>query len=172
MSDSLIFIPPSVFGSAQATFTVENTKRVKDVLSQGGNIKDIIEGDLGFENRQYLFFLDGLVKYYTGIKVGKVYENHNDNVVVVANRIGSSEFGDNLFRSLNNHYSEDLVDCLIKSFKENKYVGFDFVCKTKNISSTTLYIGIFQKNGKVVYQNEIYSTTDDPIDILEYSKDS
>jgi hypothetical protein len=172
MSDSLIFIPPNVFGSAQATFTVENTKRVKDVLSEGGNIKDIIEGDLGFENRQYLFFLDGLVKYYTGIQVGKVYENYNDNVVVVANRIGSSEFGDNLFRSLNNHYSEDLVDCLIKSFKENKYVGFDFACRTKNISSTTLYVGVFEKNGKVVYQNEIYSTTDDPIDILEYSKES
>jgi hypothetical protein len=172
MSDSLIFIPPNIFGSAQAVFTVENTKRVRDILSEGGKFVDIIQGDSGFENRQYVFFLDDMVKYYTGIQVGKIYENHNDNVVVVANRIGSSEFGDNLFQSLNNNYSEDLVDCLIKSFKENKHVGFDFACRIKNISSTTLYIGVFRKNGQVVYQNEIYSTTDDPIDILEYSKET
>lgn len=166
MSDSLVFTPPNIFGSAQAVFTVENTKRVKDILSEGGKFVDIIEGDSGFENRQYVFFLDGLVKYYTGTKVGKVYENHNDNVVVVANRIGSSEFGDNLFRSLNNNYSEDLVDCLIKSFKENRYVGFDFACRPKNISSTTLYVGVFRKSGEVIYEDEIYSTTSDPIDLI------
>lgn len=168
MSDSLIFYPPDIFGSAQAVFTVENTKRVKDILSNGGNFEDIIKGDTNFENRQYVFFLNGLVKYYSGDKVGKVYENHNDKIVVVANRIGSSEFGDNLFRSLNKNYCEDLIDCLIKSFKENRYVGFDFACRTKDISSTTLYLGVFKKNGNVLYEKEIYSIIDDPILLLKY----
>lgn len=172
MSDSLVFVPPNIFGSAQAVFSVENTNRVRNILSEGGDVEDTIEGDLISEKRQYVFFLNGLVKYYTGTGVGKVYENHNDNIVVVANRIGSSEFGDNLFRSLNQNYSEDLVDCLIKSFKENRYVGFDFACKTKNISSTTLYLGVFEKNGNVFYEKEIYSIIDDPIGLLEYPNET
>ena len=172
MSDSLVFVPPNIFGSAQAVFSVENTNRVRNILSEGGDVEDTIEGDLISEKRQYVFFLNGLVKYYTGTGVGKVYETHNDNIVVVANRIGSSEFGDNLFRSLNQNYSEDLVDCLIKSFKENRYVGFDFACKTKNISSTTLYLGVFEKNGKVFYEKEIYSIIDDPIGLLKYPNET
>ena len=166
ISDNLLFIPPNIFGSIQALFSEENNDRVKQIFQSGGDFNNINDNDNHFKNRQYLFFENNNIKVFTGDNVKSPYTKFNDNIVVCANRIGKSEYGDSLYNSLVKHYSENIIDCIINSFKENKHVGFDGLCYDRGISSTTLHISIYNRSGDNLYYKEIYSPNQEPIDML------
>lgn len=163
LSDGLIFLPPNIFGTLQAGFTIDNTKRILEHFQNGGEFNNIHSGDGNPDSRQYLFFENDFVKTYTGESVRNTYERYNDNVIVLANTIGSTDYGDSFYNSLVNNYSDNLEDCIIKSFKENIHIGFDKRCKTRGISSTTLYVSVFTKEGENVFNKEIYSPDSEPI---------
>lgn len=166
ISDNLLFIPPNVFGSIQALFSETNNNRIKDHFKTGGEFKDINENDIYYQNRQYVFFENDTIKTFTGNQVKDSYTNYNDNVIVCANRIGKKQYGDNLYNSLLKHYSNNITECIINSFKENKYIGFDSSCYSKGISSTTLHISVYNRSGDIIYNKEVYSPDSEPIDQL------
>jgi len=166
ISDNLLFIPPNIFGSTQALFSETNCERVKQHFQNGSEFKDINNEDQYYNNRQYVFFENDIIKTFTGDNVKDPYTIFNDNIVVCANRIGKSEYGDGLYNSLVKHYSDNIKDCIINSFKENIHIGFDSVCYNKGISSTTLHISIYNRSGEIIYNKEIYSPDTEPIDQL------
>ncbi len=166
ISDNLLFIPPNIFGSIQASFSETNCHRVKYHFQNGGEFDNINNNDTLDHSRQYVFFENGTIKTYTGDNVKNAYTKFNNNIVVCANRVGKPEYGNSLFNSLVKHYSDNVKDCIINSFRENKHVGFDNVCTNKNISSTTLHISVYNKIGGIIYNKEIYSPNQEPIDML------
>ena len=166
LSDGLVFFPPDIFGTLQATFSVPNTNRIMLHYENGGRFDTIHIEDKGYNSRQYLFFENNQIKTFTGDKVTNVYERYNDNIIVLANTIGSTDYGDSFYNSLVNNYSDNLEDCIIKSFKENIHIGFDKRCKTREISSTTIYVSVFTKEGDVIYTKEIYSPDSEPIHLI------
>jgi hypothetical protein len=164
ISDNLLFIPPNIFGSTQALFSKTNCERVKQHFQNGGEFNDINNEDQYYNNRQYVFFENNIIKTFTGDKVKDPFEINNDNIVVSANRIGDIKYGFSLFRSLMENYSDDLVHCIIKSFRENKHIGFDSACQNRGISSTTFHISVYKKDGERIYYDEIYSPDAEPLD--------
>jgi hypothetical protein len=164
ISDNLLFIPPNIFGSIQATFSKQNCDRVKDHFINGGKFNGINNTDTIPNLRQYVFFINDEIWKYTGGDVKDPYEINSNNIVVSANRIGENKHGFSLFKSLMKNYSDDVVDCIIKSFRENKHIGFDRACQTRGISSTTLHISVYKRDGERIFYNEIYSPNEEPLD--------
>jgi len=164
ISDNLLFIPPNIFGSIQAIFSKENCDRVNDHFQNGGKFNGINNTDTIPNLRQYVFFIDDEIRKYTGGDVKDPYEINSNNIVISANRIGDYKHGFSLFKSLMKYYSDDVVDCIIKSFRENKHIGFDSVCQNRGISSTTFHISVYKKDGERIYYDEIYSPNEEPLD--------
>ena len=164
ISDNLLFIPPNIFGSTQALFSKTNCERVKQHFQNGGEFNDINNEDQYYNNRQYVFFENNIIKKFTGDKVKDPYEINSNNIVVSANRIGDYKHGFSLFKSLMKYYSDDVLDCIIKSFRENKHIGFDSACQNRGISSTTFHISVYKKDGERIYYDEIYSPDAEPLD--------
>lgn len=163
LSDGIVFIPPNIFGCLQATFNENNTNRIIDHFINGGGFNTIHDNDENSNGRQYLFFENNIVKTYTGDKVRNVYERYNDNIIVLANTIGSQDYGDSLYNSLIKNYSDNLQETIINSLKENIHIGFDKRCHPKGMSSTTVYVGVYTKEGKNIYNKEIYSEDSEPL---------
>ncbi len=166
LSDGVVFFPPNNFGVLQALSHESNNQRVIDIFRNGGTFDNIHDGDEKYQWRQYLFFQDDNVITYTGERIKNVYEKYNNNIIVLANSIGSKEYGDSFYNSLTRNYSDDLVDCIIKSLKENVHVGFDLRCEHLGISSTTVYVAVYERGGKNIFSKEIYSIDSEPIDKL------
>ena len=166
LSDALVFFPPNIFGTLQAIFDVPNTNRIMEHYKNGGTFDTIHNGDERYNDRQYLLFENNQIKTFTGDKVINVYEKYNDNIIVLANTIGSNDYGDSLYNSLVKNYSNDLQDCIVKSLKENIHIGFDKRCYSKGISSTTVYVAVYTKEGNPIYTKEIYSPDSEPISQL------
>lgn len=162
-SDSVVFIPPNIFGCLQATFSENNANRIRDHFKNGGDFNSINDNDKNGIGRQYLFFENNIVKTFTGEKVNYIYERYNDNIVVLANTIGSQDYGDSLYNSLIKNYSDNLQETIIKSLKENIHIGFDKRCHPKGISSTTVYVGVYTKEGNKIFGKEIYSEDSEPL---------
>lgn len=163
ISDQVVFFPPNIFGTLQAGFNIPNRDRIIEHYKNGGTFENIHNGDERYYNRQYLFFENNQIKTFTGDKVTSVYERYNDNIIVLANIIGSNDYGDSLYNSLVKNYSDNLEDCIIKSFKENIHIGFDKRCHSKGMSSTTVYVAIYTKLGNPILTKEIYSPYSEPI---------
>jgi hypothetical protein len=164
ISDNLLFIPPHIFGSIQATFSKQNCDRVRDHFQNDGKFNGINNTDTIPNLRQYVFFINDEIWKYTGNEVKDPFEIKSNNIVVSANRIGDFNHGYSLFKSLMKNYSDDIVDCILKSFRENKHIGFDRACQTRGISSTTFHISVYKKSGERVYHKEIYSPDSEPLD--------
>jgi hypothetical protein len=166
LSDGVVFFPPNTFGVLQALSHESNNQRVMDIYRNGGTFDHIHDGDEKPQWRQYLFFQDDNVITYTGERIKNVYENYDDNIIVLANSIGSKQYGDSFYNSLKKNYSDDLVDCITRSLKENVHVGFDLRCEHLGISSTTVYVAVYERGGKNIFSKEIYSIDSEPIDKL------
>jgi|LauGreDrversion4_2_1035121.scaffolds.fasta_scaffold115705_2 hypothetical protein len=166
LSDSLVFCPPSTFGSVQALFSSSNAQRVKDHFLEGKSFETIGDDDPYHSMRQYVFFNGGEIKEFTGDKVPLAFVKKEENIIVCGNRVGKESYGENLFNSLVKYYSNDLEDVIIKSFRENKYIGFDDVCKSRGISSTTFSLKLFQKSGKLISSRDLYHSSKDIIDLI------
>ena len=165
ISDNLVFIPEKVFGSVQAFFSSDNVLRVKRHLLDNGSFENINDADPHFDYRQYVFFIEDKVKVFTGERVKSSYVFESENIVVCGNRVGQEEFMISLFDSLCRNYSDDLESMLIKSFKENKFVGFDYACKDRGVSATTLCLRVYSKNGELICGKDLYHNSKDVLDL-------
>lgn len=165
INDSLVFIPNKTFGFVQALFSGGNVDRVKQHFLDGGVFEDINNGDPHFDYRQYVFFIEDKVKVFTGERVKSSYVFESENIVVCGNRVGQEEFMISLFDSLCRNYSDDLESMLIESFKENKFVGFDYACKDRGVSATTLCLRVYSKNGELICGKDLYHNSKDVLDL-------
>ena len=165
ISDNLVFIPEKVFGSVQALFSSSNVLRVKQHFLDDGVFENINDGDPYFNSRQYVFFIEDKIKVFTGDRVKSPYVFENENIVLCGNRVGDENFMISLFDSLCRNYTDDLESMLTKSFKENKFVGFDYVCKDRGVSSTTLCLRVYSKKGKLICGKDLYHNSKDVLDL-------
>ena len=166
LSDSLVFCPPFTFGSVQALFSSSNAQRVKEHFLKGKSFDTIGDDDPYRSGRQYVFFNGGEVNYFTGEKVPLPFVKKGENIIVCGNRVGEGIYGENLFNSLVKYYSNDLEDVIIKSFRENKYIGFDNHCKSRGISSTTFSLKVYHRDGRLVCSRDLYHGSKDILDLI------